>query len=109
MEPAGSRERLLEAVDYGSMILGDMVRQTVYGRIENDHGLRREEIPDRLEAFKKAPESMVGVGAKTVRRLIAKNLYQRLGLNSAHPNWTAVEHVSHTRATLESNQVRTSS
>ena len=44
-EPAGFREALLEAVDYGLMVLGEIVRQAIYERIEKDHGLKRTEIP----------------------------------------------------------------
>jgi hypothetical protein len=80
-EPAAFREYLLEAVDYGLMVLGEIVRQAIYGQIENHHGLKRAEIPERLEAFHTALGSVLGVSAKTVEKLIAKNLYQRLGLN----------------------------
>lgn len=101
---------MLEAVDYGLMVLGEMVRQAVYENIKNHRGLKREEIPDQLEAFHKGLVSALGMGAKTVERLIAKNLYQRLGLNFvAHPDWTVVEYVNHARAALESNQVHASS
>jgi len=110
LEPAGFRQILLEAVDYGLMVLGEVVRQTIYGQIENRHGLKRAEIPERLEAFHTALGSVLGVSAKTVERLIAKNLYQRPNLTLiAHPEWTIVEYVNHARATLESNQVHASS
>jgi hypothetical protein len=99
-EPAGFREALLEAVDYGLTVLGEIVKQAIYGQIENHHGLKRAEIPERLEAFHKALESILGVSAKTVERLIAKNLYQRLGLNfTSHPEWTLIEYVDHAKTT----------
>jgi hypothetical protein len=94
------RQILLEAVDYGLMVLGVIVRQAIYGRIEKDQGLKRAEIPERLEAFHKALVSMLGVSAKTVERLIARNLYQRLGLNfTPHPEWTLIEYVDHAKTT----------
>ena len=105
-EPAGFRDILLEAVDYGLMVLGEIVRQTIYGQIENRHGLKRAEIPERLEAFHTALGSVLGVSAKTVEKLIAKNLYQRLGLNfTPHPEWTLIEYVDHAKATSKSIQV----
>ena len=105
-DPAEFREALLESVDYGLMVLGEIVRQTIYERIEKDHELKRTEIPERLEAFHKALGSVLGVSAKTVERLIARNLYQRLGLNfTPRPEWTLVEYVDHARATSESIQV----
>ncbi len=105
-EPADFREALLEAVDYGLTVLGEIVRQGIYERIENDHGLRRAEIPERLEAFHKALVDVFGVSTKTVEKLIAKNLYQRLGLNfTPHPEWTLIEYVDHAKTTSESIQV----
>jgi hypothetical protein len=106
LEPAGFRQILLEAVDYGLMVLGEIVRQTIYERVENQYGLKRTEIPEWLEAFHKALKSVLGVGAKTVERLIAKNLYQRLGLKfTPRPEWTLIEYVDHAKTTRESGQV----
>ncbi len=97
-EPAQFREALIEAVDYGLMVLGEIVRQTIYGQIENHHALKRTEIPERLEAFHKAMESVLGVNAKTVEKLIAKNLYQRLNLHfTPRPEWTLIEYLDHAR------------
>jgi len=105
-DPAEFREALLESVDYGLNVLGEIVRQTIYERIEKDHELKRTEIPERLEAFHKALESVLGVSAKTVERLIAKNLYQRLGLNfTPRPEWTLIEYVDHAKTTSEPIQV----
>ena len=97
-EPAVFRDALPEAVDCGLMVLGEIVRQAIYERIEKDHGLKRTEIPERLEAFHTALGSMLGVSAKTVEKLIAKNLYQRLGLNfTPHNDWTLADYVNHAR------------
>ncbi|MDD1766005.1 MAG: hypothetical protein LUO84_06105 [Methanomassiliicoccales archaeon] len=97
---------MLEAVDYGLMVLGEIVRQAIWEQIENRHALKREETPERLEAFHTALGSVLGVGAETVEKLIAKNLYQRLGLNfTPHPEWTLIEYVDHAKTTSESIQV----
>ena len=105
-DPAEFREALLESVDYGLNVLGEIVRQTIYERVEKDHELKRTEIPERVEAFHKALGSVLGVSAKTVERLIARNLYQRLGLNfTPRPEWTLVEYVDHAKTTSESIQV----
>ena len=98
LEPAGFRQILLEAVDYGLMVLGEIVRQAIYGQIEKDHGLKRADIPERLEAFHTALGSVLGVSAKTVERLIAKSLYRRLKLSfTEHDGWTLVDYVNHAR------------
>jgi hypothetical protein len=105
-EPAGFREALLEAVDYGLMVLGEIVRQAIYERIEKDYGLKRTEIPERLEAFHTALGSVLGVSAETVERLIAKNLHERLGLNfTPRPEWTLLEYVDHAKTNSQSIQV----
>ncbi len=95
-KPAQFRDTFLEAVDDGLIILGEIVRQAIYELIEKDYGLKRTEIPERLEAFQKALRNMLGMSAKTVERLIAKNLYQRLGLNfTPRPEWTLGDYISH--------------
>lgn len=99
-DSAEFREILLETVDHGLIVLGEIVRQAIYERIEKNHGLKRAEIPERLEAFHKALESTLGMTAKTVERLIAKNLYLRLGLNfTPRPEWTLIEYVDHAKTT----------
>lgn len=105
-EPAEFRGILLEDIDYGLGVMGEIVRQAIYERIEKDHGLKRTEIPERLEAFHKALESTLGMSAKTVERLVAKNIYQRLGLNfTPRPEWTLIEYVDHAKTTSKSIQV----
>ena len=106
LEPDGFRQILFEAVDYGLNALGEIVRQAIYERIEKDHGLKRADIPEQLEAFHKALGCVLGVSAKTVEKLIAKNLYQRLNLNfTPRPEWTLVEYVDHAKTTSKSAQV----
>jgi hypothetical protein len=49
---------------------------------------------------------VLGVSAKTVEKLIAKNLHQRLGLNfTPRPEWTLIEYVDHAKTTSEPIQV----
>jgi hypothetical protein len=97
---------LQEAVDYGLMVLGEVVRRTIYECVENRYQLKRREIPERLEAFHMALERMFGASAERVERLIAKNLYQRLSLNfTPHSDWTLIEYVGHAKSASESYQV----
>jgi hypothetical protein len=107
-ELAEVRDILIEDIDYGLNVLGEIVRQTIYGLIEKDYGLKRAEIPERLEVFHKALESTLGMTAKTVERLIAKHFHQRLGLNfnfTPRPGWTLIEYVDHAKTTSKSIQV----
>jgi len=88
------KRALLDAVDYGLLALGEIVRATIYERIERSYQVRREEIPDKLDTFHKALQELLGKGAEVVRRLIAKNLYSRLDLKfTEHENWTLADYV----------------
>jgi len=89
------RKALLEAVDYGLLALGERVRQVIYHHIERNYQVKREEIPEKIDAFRKALEGIFGAAAKVVEKLIAKNLYSILGLNfTENQNWTLVEYVN---------------
>jgi len=90
---------LLDAVDYGLLALGEIVRATIYHRIEESYHVRREEIPEKLDTFHKALQELLGGGAEVVRRLIAKNLYNTLNLRFAeNENWTLVDYVQNAKA-----------
>jgi hypothetical protein len=83
----------LEAFDEGLFVLGSSVRDTVYYHIEKVSGLRREEIPERLEEFHKALASLFGAGARVIEKLIATKLYAQLGLSFVeHEEWTIIDY-----------------
>jgi hypothetical protein len=106
-EPAEVDEVLLQAVDDGLSVPGEIVRAAIYQRIERSYQLRREEIPEKLETFHQALQDLLGGGATVMEKLIAKNLYQRLGLNfTPRPEWTLIEYVDHAKTTSEPIQVR---
>ena len=97
-EPAEVGEVLLQAVDDGLSAPGEIVRTAIYQRLERSYRLRREETPEKLETFHQALQDLIGGGAKVMEKLIAKNLYRRLGLNfTEHANWTLVDYVNHAK------------
>ena len=62
--------------------------------VERKRSLRREEIPERLEAFHEVLESSLGAGVRVVERQIAEKLYGRLGLKFiGRESWTLVNYV----------------
>jgi len=96
--PAVIKRALVEAIDFGLLAPGEIVRETIYERIESRYRVRREEIPEKLETFHNALQELIGTGAKVIRQLIAKNLYNRLGLNfTEHDNWTLLDYVNHAK------------
>ena len=74
------QKALLEAVDEAFLYLGEGVRRTLYSYLEKHHGLTREEVPLKLEAFDKGLRSVFGEGASVLAGMIARRLYGRLGL-----------------------------
>ena len=103
------RRAVVEAVDHGLLALGEIVRETIYWRIEQSYQLKREEIPENLDAFYKALQELLGRGAEIIRSLIAKDFYGRLDLKfTGHENWTLVDYVRNARVTLGSSRTRDS-
>ena len=88
---------LLESVDEGFLALGETAREALYQCIHSKYQLRREEIPDHLETFHQALQNL-DAGAKLMEKLIARNLYTRLGLNfTERANWTLIDYVKNVR------------
>ena len=57
---------------------------------------RREEIPEKVEIFHKALQDLLGAGAKVMEKLIAKNLYNQLGIEfTPKKDWTITDYVKH--------------
>lgn len=50
------REAPRRAVAEALLVPGEIVRATIYRRIERTRGLEREEIPEKLGTFDKAPQ-----------------------------------------------------
>jgi len=79
-------------------VLGESVRGSIYYHLERSYGIRRDKIPERLEAFHQALRGLLGEGARTVEALIAKSLHGQLGLEfKGQPNSTLVEYVDRAR------------
>jgi len=101
------RRAVVEAVDHGLLALGEIVRETIYWRIEESYHLKREEIPENLDAFYKALQELLGRGAEIIRSLIAKDFYGRLDLKFPNrENWTLVDYVRNARVTLGSPRTK---
>jgi len=97
-DPSSPQEALLQSTDYGLMVLGETVRGTIYQCLKGKYQLEREEIPEKLDAFHKALQGLLGVGAVVVERQIANKLYATLGLHfEARRDWTIVEYFEHAK------------
>jgi len=102
------RQALLDAVDYGLLATGEIVRAVIYQRIEERHHVRREEIPDKLDAFYAALKELLGGSAELIKRLITKNLYERLDLKfTQHKDWTLADYVRNVGRTDNADNLMT--
>ncbi|MEM2998813.1 MAG: hypothetical protein QW542_07705 [Thermoproteota archaeon] len=89
---------LLEAVDEGLLQISEKVKTSFYAFLEDYRGLKREEIPFKLEEFTKGLRLIFGEGADIVLKWIARALYAKLGLAfEEKPEWTFKEYVEYAK------------
>jgi len=72
-------ELLLESIDDGLSILGDSTKQAVYVCLQKTYGIKKQDIPNKIQRFTHAIEQIFGPGAKLLQIQIMKQLYQRIG------------------------------
>jgi len=90
------RKALLEAVNDCLLVIGESLGEALLYHIEKNFGIRRQDIPERLEAFHEAMKLLLDEGATVIDILVTKRLYDRLGLNyERHENWTIVDYVNY--------------
>ncbi len=88
---ASIRSALLDAVDYGLLALGEIVRDTIYQCIEERHQVGREQIPDHLDTFYMALKDLLGQGAESIKRLIMKRFCSSVGVTfTEREPWTSI-------------------
>lgn len=94
------KKALLEAVDEALLLIGEGSRHVIYYHAERSHHVKREEIPEKYEAFHEGLQALLGTGAKVPEKLIAKKLYNKLGLSFIDgKNWTLVDYIKHAKRT----------
>ncbi len=72
---------LLSAVDETMrQVFKEEGAKVIYGYLENNSHLKREEIAEKPEVFSAGLERLLGSGAPVIEKLILKNLYSKLGL-----------------------------
>ncbi|MCJ7425030.1 hypothetical protein MUP01_12300 [Candidatus Bathyarchaeota archaeon] len=71
-------EALLEAIDYAFSSLGESCRRALYFHLETTCRLPRRQIPERLEEFDEALETIFKSGAAFLEKLILRKLCEML-------------------------------
>ena len=74
MAQPGPGQKVLECVDRGMASLGESSRQAIYWHLEHSFGLTREEILRSPQRFQKVLESMFGLGASVLERVIVMEI-----------------------------------
>ena len=95
------RRILLEAVEEGLSSLGDSPKQAIFFHLEASFEISRHNIPANLTEFSKALEKIFGPGAFYLEKLIAKRLYEKLGLEFEDvENWDFSQYVNNAKERL---------
>ena len=86
---------LLEAVDEQLTSLGESSKQALYFHLERGFNIKKQDIPEKTEAFVNAMERIFGQGADYLEILIMKRLHSKIGLDVrlSTPNLTFIEYV----------------
>jgi hypothetical protein len=74
------RQALIEAINEGLSILGESGMKAMYFHIQNITSVKKEDIPDNLEALHEGLEKIFGAGAKMIETAIVRSLRQKLGV-----------------------------
>ena len=103
---------LLEAVDKSFLSLGESVKTSIYSYLEN-LGIKKPEIPFRIDDFQNALEKLFGVGTRHIEILIIKNLHEKIKIKYEDdiPRWvvpdlTFQEYICSVKMTYEKSNIR---
>ena len=92
---------LIESLDESfATILGEIPKNTLYDILKKNHAITRNRIPERLNEFTMALETIFGAApGKVVARMIVKRLYSKLGLTYIErPDWRLPDYVSEAKS-----------
>lgn len=71
-------DTLLEAIDEAFSSLGESSKTAIYFHLENSMGIKKQEIPFRIDDFQNALEKIFGLGARLLEILFVKNLHGKI-------------------------------
>ena len=73
---------LLEAVEDAFSSLGESGGEAVFFHLEKSFGIRRSEIPFRIDEFSDALEKIFGLGARQLEIRFMKNLFAKVKIDN---------------------------
>jgi hypothetical protein len=77
-ERANFNRLLLEAIDETLSCLGESSKKAIYCRLETEFNIKKKEIPNMIDDFSRALESLFGLGAKILEIMFMKSLYSKV-------------------------------
>jgi len=81
---------LLEAIDETLSCLGENSKTATYIRLETTFKIKKKEIPNKIDDFSGALESLFGLGAKVLEIMLMKRLHDKVRVVS---EWVTCEWV----------------
>jgi hypothetical protein len=69
---------IIEAIDESLDTFKNLNKQEIYSRLENSFGIKKQELPRKIEDFADAMEQMFGIGAKLIEIRIIKIIHERI-------------------------------
>ena len=107
-------DTLLDAIDEAFTSLGESAKAAIYSYLENSNGIKKQEIPFRINDFQNALEKLFGVGARQMEIHFVKKLYEKIKTvyKWDMPRWvvpeiTFQEYLRLARSTFEKSKERT--
>jgi len=69
---------LIEAVDEGLSSLGESSKKAIYFHLDKNFNIKKQEIPEKIEAFAGAVENIFGFGANFLEIAIMRQLQAKV-------------------------------
>jgi hypothetical protein len=69
---------LIEAIDESLGSFKSLNKQEIYSHLENAFGIKKQEIPCKIEEFADAMEQMFGIGARLIEIRIIEAIHKRI-------------------------------
>lgn len=98
---------IVAAIDEACEVLGDELFKSAFYYQVARRGIRREEIPQKLEAFQNVVSELLDGGNRDFERLMAKRLYGKLRLAFEKiDDWDFVDYVDEARIKFQKHETR---
>jgi len=92
----------LRSLDRALSVLGDSVRSSIYHHLERKHGLSRRDLATRPGDFADALEGLFGAGARTLLKMIVKELCLSVGLDpKEREDWKFSDYIAEANRIFE--------